>query len=80
MSKLFLIPAAVVAAFGIILGASLLGGTIVWLLWPTAVAAFPGLVKAGYLAADLSWSSAVALTFVCSLLFTSQASSKSSND
>lgn len=55
-------------ALALIAALSLVSGTIVWILWPYAVAAFPGLVKSGALASDLSWGCAVALTFVCSIL------------
>lgn len=45
------------------------GGTIVWWLWPYAIpAVFPGLVLKGVLASKLTWWSAVALTWISTLL------------
>ena len=49
---------------------SILGGTIVFLLWPVAVPlAFPGLVASGVLAGKLSWWTAVALTWLLQIFF-----------
>ena len=47
---------------------SVLGGTMVWLAWPSAMQAFPAVVKAGYLVPEISWWSAVCLSFVCGVL------------
>jgi uncharacterized membrane protein YphA (DoxX/SURF4 family) len=47
---------------------SLLGGTLVWMAWPSAMQAFPAVVKAGYLVPEISWWSAVCLSFVCGVL------------
>lgn len=48
-----------------------LGGTMVWLVWPTAVMAFPTAVTNGYLAAEISWSTSICLSFLCGLLIKS---------
>jgi hypothetical protein len=48
--------------------AALLGGTIVYLIWPVAVNAFPGLVTAGYVAAEIPWWTAVCLVWLVSIL------------
>lgn len=62
-------------ALGVIVAAcfiGILGGTIVWILWPVAIpAAFPGLVDAGKLAAKLTWSQSVYLTWIFSILIKS---------
>jgi len=51
---------------------ALLGGTLVWLLWPVAVpVVFPGLVAAGTISGKLTWWVAVCLTWLCSLLIKS---------
>jgi uncharacterized membrane protein YphA (DoxX/SURF4 family) len=47
---------------------AVLGGTMVWLAWPSAMQAFPALVKAGYMVPEISWWSAVCLSFVCGVL------------
>lgn len=41
---------------------AVISGTIVWLLWPVAMNAFPGLVSGGILAAKLTWWQSVCLT------------------
>ncbi|HOH61202.1 MAG TPA: hypothetical protein PK698_01785 [Bacilli bacterium] len=51
---------------------AVLGGTIVWLIWPVAVpAAFPGLVASGVIAAKLTWGQSVCLTWLFGLLIKS---------
>lgn len=51
---------------------AVLGGTIVWLIWPIAVpAAFPKLVELGYLAPELGWWSAVCLCWLAGILIKS---------
>ena len=65
---------AVIAAFiliPVLIALSLISGTIVWLVWPTAVLAFPALVSAGYLVPQISWWTAVCLSFLCSSLIKS---------
>lgn len=68
MDKLVIGVILGLGAIALIAALSLVSGTIVWLLWPYAMAAFPGLVKAGTLASELSWWTSVCLTFVCSIL------------
>lgn len=63
-----------IGGLALIAALSLVSGTVVWLLWPSAVAAFPGLVKAGTLAPELSWWTSVALSFVCGILIKSSQS------
>lgn len=64
----------------LIAGLSLVSGTIVWLIWPIAMKAFPGLVLAGYVSADLNWPTAVCLAFLFSILIKStQANTKNSD-
>ena len=56
---------------------AVLGGTVVYLLWPVAIpAVFPGVVKAGWLAARISWWQAVTFTWVIGILFHSSAKSE----
>jgi hypothetical protein len=61
---------------------SLVGGTIVYWLWPVAIpAALPGLVENGVLAASLPWWPAVCLTWLCGLLIkSSQTNNNKTND
>jgi hypothetical protein len=50
--------------------AAVLGGTIIWLVWPVAIPAiFPGLVAGGALAGKISWFAAVVFTWICAILF-----------
>ncbi len=64
-----LVSLGVMSIVGII---AVLGGTIVWLIWPVAVpAAFPGLVASGVIAAKLTWGQSVCLTWLFGLLIKS---------
>lgn len=47
---------------------AVISGTIVWLLWPVAMNAFPGLVSSGILAAKLTWWQSVCLTWLFGFL------------
>lgn len=47
---------------------SLFAGTVVWLLWPSAALAFPGLVKDGTIAREIPWWSAVCLSWTLAIL------------
>jgi len=67
----------VLFAFPLLLLFSLLGGTVVWMAWPIAVKAFPGIVNAGYIVPEISWGSAVCLSFITSVLFKSRNGSTS---
>lgn len=56
---------------------AVLGGTIVWLIWPVVVpAVLPGLVAAGTIAAKLTWWVSVCLTWLCALLIKTASTSK----
>ena len=68
MSNVFTAATAVVGIIVLLIAFSLIGGTIVWLAWPSAMLAFPGLVKAGFLVPKIGWWSAVCLSFVCGTL------------
>lgn len=60
---------AVMAAVAFI---ALIGGTIVFWIWPVAIpAAFPGLVTSGVIAVKISWWSAVCLTWLFGILIKS---------
>lgn len=55
-----------------ILFIALIGGTVVWLVWPIAIpAAFPGLVASGALAGKLSWWVSVCLVWIFGTLIKS---------
>ena len=61
---------ASVLLLGIIGLASVLGGTLVWMLWPIAIpSAFPALVTSGVITPKLTWGASVSLTWVLSILF-----------
>ena len=61
----------------LVLGAvSLLGGTIVWWLWPYSIpVVFPKLVAEGYLIKEIPWLAAVCLTYVFGILIKSSSTS-----
>jgi len=48
--------------------ASLFGGTVLWLAWEPTMLAFPALVNGGYVVPEISWLSAVCLSFVFGVL------------
>jgi hypothetical protein len=51
---------------------ALVGGTVVYWIWPIAIpAAFPGLVASGALAGKLGWWPAVGLTWIFGTLIKS---------
>jgi len=51
---------------------AILGGTIVYWIWPVAIpAVFPGLVAAGTIAGKLAWWQAVCFTWLCGILIKS---------
>lgn len=67
---------------GIILVGALavVGGTIVYLLWPVAIpAAFPGLVASGVLAGKIGWWASVCLTWLCGLFIKGSTTVNKSN-
>lgn len=68
MDKIILGLIVGIGGIALIAALSLISGTLLWLFWPYAMAAFPGLVKSGTLAAELSWWTSVALSFVCAIL------------
>ena len=68
MTNLLTAIAAVIGIVVLLIAFSLIGGTIVWLVWPSAMLAFPGLVAAGYLVPKIGWWSAVCLSFLCGTL------------
>ena len=44
---------------------AVMAGTIVWLTWPIVIpVVIPGLVDAGYIAANISWWQSVCLTWL----------------
>jgi uncharacterized membrane protein len=58
---------------------SVIGGTIVYWIWPHVIPfAFPGLVAGGFVVAKLTWWKAVLLTWLFGLLFKGSSSSSSS--
>lgn len=62
---------AILAILGILAlaaGFAVFGGTLLWLLWPTAMDAFPRLVGEGWVEPNLSWWSSVCLVWVFTIL------------
>lgn len=48
---------------------AVIGGTVVWLIWPVAVpAVFPAAVASGVIAGKLSWWASVCLSWLTGLL------------
>jgi hypothetical protein len=72
MKKFFLGLLGALAVMGAIAFAALIGGTIVYLIWPVCVpVALPGLVTAGTIAGSLTWWQSVCLTWLCAILIKS---------
>lgn len=64
-----LIALGVMAIVAII---AVLGGTIVYWMWPVAIpAVFPGLVESGVIAGKIAWWPAVCFTWICGILIKS---------
>jgi hypothetical protein len=69
MQKLFTVVGAFVVGAVLAFIGAVLGGTILWLIWPVTIpAVFPGIVASGVLAAKLTWWQAVFFVWVCALL------------
>jgi len=64
----------VILTLTIISFTSVISGTIVWMLWPVAMSAFPGLVSNGIFAAKLTWWQSVCLTWLFGVLIKSSGS------
>jgi hypothetical protein len=65
---------AAIVLIGIV---AVIGGTVVYLMWPYAIpAVFPGLVAAGTIAGHLTWGQSIALTWICGILIRSTNSNK----
>ena len=64
----------VVALTGVV---ALLGGTILWLIWPVVV---PVIFKAGWFAPNISWWVAVLFTWMCGILASAGRGSASKKD
>lgn len=59
---------AVVGVIGLVAAFSLIGGTVVWIVWPHAMEAFPRLVNEEWVTHDIHWTTAVCLSFLCGIL------------
>lgn len=58
---------------------SVLGGTLLWLLWEDSITAmFPKAIESGVLAATLDWWQSVKITWVFTLLLKGSSSTSSS--
>lgn len=68
MQKLIAGLITAIGAAALVAFVSTLGGTIVWMIWPTAVYAFPRLVAEGWLEPKLSWWTCVCLAWTTGIL------------
>ena len=70
MDKIGVVILAALGGLLVIALAAVLGGTLVYWLWPHVIpVVFPGPVEAGALAGSLLWWKAVMFTWVCGILF-----------
>jgi hypothetical protein len=75
MKTLITVVMGVIIAVAIVTFGALIGGTIVYWLWPVAIPAIlPGVVKAGWVAARLTWWQAVTTVWILGLLIKSSTS------
>lgn len=66
-------------AMALVAFVALIGGTIVYLIWPVAIpAVFPGLVESGTIAGEISWWVSVCFTWLCSILIKSSQTNNNS--
>jgi len=72
MKSFLLVVGAVVVVLAIISIGALLGGTLVFWLWPVAIPAlFPRVVQEGWMATRLTWWQAVTAVWILGLLIKS---------
>jgi hypothetical protein len=71
MESIIIVVIAALGALGLAFVVSLFGGTLLWLIWPTALDAFPRLVGEGWIEPRLSWWSSVCLVWVFAILIKS---------
>lgn len=65
----------------IVCAISVLGGTVLWLIWEDSLTAmFPKAVESGVLAAKLDWWQSVKITWIFALLFKSTSTTSSKKD
>jgi len=80
MDDILKVIGAVILGLVIIGFAAVLGGTIVFWIWPHVIpVVLPGAVAAGTIAGTLVWWKAVLLTWLCGILFKGSSSSSSSS-
>ena len=80
MDKLLIGLGAALVGIIVIGLVALLGGTIVYWIWPAVIpVVFPAAVASGALAGSLLWWKAVLLTWMCGILFKGSASTSSSS-
>ena len=81
MNNSLTVIGGVFIGFIVVVLAAVLGGTIVWLIWPHVIPiVLPGLVASGAIAGKLLWWKAVLLTWLCRILFGGLNSSSSSSN
>ena len=69
MDKVLIILGGVVLVFAAVALGAVLGGTIIYWIWPVTIpAVFPGLVASGVIAGTISWKVAVFLTWIFGIL------------
>lgn len=72
MDNIFKVVGMAIIAIVLLTLAALIGGTILWLIWPVVIpAVFPTAVTSGVVAGELSWWTSVCLTWLCSALIKS---------
>jgi len=80
MDDVLTVVGAVIVGILIVALAALLGGTIVYWIWPHVIpVVFPTAVASGALAGSLLWWKAVLLTWLCGILFKGSSSTSSSS-
>jgi hypothetical protein len=78
MEKLVVLIGATLLGLILVAVAAVVGGTIVWLIWPHVLpVVLPGAVAAGTVAGTLTWWKAVLLTWLCGILFKGSSSNSS---
>lgn len=76
MDKFLTAFGATILILIIVFIAAVIGGTILWLLWPCVLAVFPGLLANGTLAATISWKVAVGFVWVIGIFKSNSSSTK----
>jgi len=78
MDEFFTMIGVIVMGVIVIIGVSVISGTIIWILWPYVIPnVFPGLVEIGHLPSELGWWTSVLFSWFTHSIFPTGSNVKS---